>query len=46
MGFSYTGPATTSAHQHTALASDGGQLNLNLTRITGLSPMTVAVAFG
>ena len=33
MGFSYTGAATTSAHQHSAAASDGGVLSGNVTII-------------
>jgi len=46
MGFNYTGAATTSAHQHTNLASDGGQLSTNATRITNFSPLALVVALG
>lgn len=46
MGFNYTGPVTTAAHQHTALASDGGVLNLDLTRINAFSPLSLVVALG
>lgn len=46
MGFNYTGAATTEPHQHSDLASDGGQLSLSATRITNLSPMALVVALG
>jgi len=44
MGFSFTGAATTSAHQHTSLASDGGQLSLTATEITNFSPISLVMA--
>jgi len=44
MGFNFTGAATTSAHTHSTLASDGGQLSLSGTRITGFSPLSLTVA--
>jgi len=46
MGFSYVGPSTTEAHQHSALASDGGVLSVSVTRITGFSPMSLVMALG
>lgn len=46
MGFNFSGAATTTAHQHTTLSSDGGQLSLDLTRITGYSPIAMVVALG
>lgn len=46
MGFSYTTTATTSAHTHSLLASDGGQLSLPNTRITGFSPISLVMALG
>jgi len=44
MGFSYSGASTTAAHEHSTAASDGGQLSLSVTRITGFSPMSLAVS--
>jgi len=44
MGFSFSGAATTSSHQHSNLASDGGQLSIANTRITSFSPIALAVA--
>jgi len=46
MGFNYTAPATTLAHEHTALASDGGVLSLTATRVNAFSPLTMVVALG
>jgi len=46
MGFNYVGAATTTAHEHTALASDGGVLSLTVTRIDDWSPLTLVVALG
>jgi len=39
-------PSTTSPHEHSPAAGDGGQLNLSDTRITGFSPMALVVALG
>lgn len=46
MGFNFSGAATTSAHQHSTLASDGGQLSTTVTRITGFSPLSLVLALG
>ena len=46
MGFSYTFAVTTAAHQHTALASDGGILSLSVTRVGGFSPISLVMALG
>ena len=46
MGFSYVGPSTTTAHEHSALASDGGVLSLSATRINTFSPVALVVALG
>jgi len=44
MGFSYVGPATTFAHQHSTLASDGGQLSLSVTRVSGFTPVSLVMS--
>lgn len=46
MGYSGYGSSGTTPHEHSATAGDGGQLNLNATRITGISPLTMTVAYG
>jgi len=46
MGFNYVGPSTITAHTHSNLASDGGQLNIVDTRITEFSPLSLVVALG
>ena len=46
MSFGYVGTTTTTAHQHSVLASDGGILSLSVTRIQGFSPISLAVAMG
>jgi len=39
-------PSTTSPHQHSIAAGDGGQLSISDTRITGMSPLTLVMVFG
>jgi len=46
MGFSYNSGGATTAHTHSTAASDGGQLSLPNTRITGFSPLALTVALG
>jgi len=44
MGFNFSGTTTTSAHQHSTLASDGGQLSLVETNISGFNPISLVIA--
>ena len=44
MGYSGYGAAGTTAHEHSAVAGDGGQLNLVNTRITNFAPIGLTVA--
>ena len=46
MSFGYTGTTTTTAHQHSTLSSDGGQLSLSATRITNFSPISLVIGLG
>jgi len=44
MGFSFVGTSTTEAHQHSTLASDGGQLSTSDTNISGFNPLSLVIA--
>jgi len=46
MGFSFTAASTTTAHQHSTLASDGGVLSTVDTRINAFSPMSLVIGLG
>ena len=45
MGFNYVGAATTSAHRHSAAASEGGSLD-STTLINGVPILTQIIIYG
>lgn len=46
MGYSGYGTSGTTAHEHSTVAGEGGQLSIVNTRITNFSPIALVVALG
>ena len=46
MGYSGYGAGGTTAHEHSVVAGEGGELNLIETRITNFSPISLVVSLG